>query len=137
MRCPPHGRPTRSARRRSWRARTALATERSGPFDHYDDTRSQVYGGKSVETTKTNKAVESTAGEVVKYKGKIAVTYYFSTSGGRTENSEFGFSGGSKVPYLKSVNDPYDDISPVHNWREKLSDDRDRVGARVACSRAR
>jgi stage II sporulation protein D len=58
---------------------------------------------------------------VVKYNGKVAATYYFSTSGGETENSEFGFSGGSSVPYLKSVNDPYDDISPVHKWKVTYS----------------
>ena len=99
-----------------------IATERSGPFDHYDDTRSQVYGGKSSETKTTNRAVEGTAGEVVQYNGKTAVTYYFSTSGGKTENSEFGFSGGSRIPYLRAVKDPYDDASPVHSWTETLSD---------------
>jgi stage II sporulation protein D len=99
------------------------ATERSGPFDHYDDTRSQVYGGFDSETKATNKAVAATRGEVVKYRGRTAVTYYFSTSGGRTENSEFGFSGGERVPYLKSVKDPYDDASPVHSWTETYSDE--------------
>lgn len=100
-----------------------LATERSGPFDHYDDTRSQVYDGKSSETAQTNRAVAATANEVVTYRGEIATTYYFSTSGGQTENSEFGFSGGSQVPYLKSVKDPYDDVSPVHRWKVTLSDE--------------
>ena len=48
---------------------------------------------------------------------------------GKTENSEFGFSGGSSIPYLKSVDDPFDDASPVHNWTETLSDDRIEAGA--------
>ena len=100
-----------------------LATERDGAFDHYADTRSQVYGGKDSETDETNRAVEATAKKVVTYRGDPAVTYYFSTSGGRTENSEFGFAGGSAVPYLKSVKDPFDDASPLHKWRESLSDD--------------
>jgi stage II sporulation protein D len=98
-----------------------LATRRSGAFDHYDDTRSQVYRGRDSETKATNRAVKRTKRKVVKYKGKIATTYYFSTSGGETENSEFGFSGGSRQPYLKSVNDPYDDISPVHKWKVTYS----------------
>ena len=102
----------------------ALATSRSGPFDQYDDTRSQVYGGKSSETAATNKAVAATEGEVVTYGGDIATTYYFSTSGGQTENSEFGFDGGNPVPYLKSVKDPYDDASPVHKWTLTLSDEQ-------------
>lgn len=101
-----------------------VATSRGGAFDHYADTRSQVYEGRSSETSATNAAVAQTRHEVVKYRGRVAVTYYFSTSGGRTENSEFGFSGGSKVPYLKSVDDPFDDVSPVHKWRLRLSDER-------------
>jgi stage II sporulation protein D len=98
-----------------------LATKRSGAFDHYDDTRSQVYRGRDSETRATNRAVKRTKRKVVKYKGRVATTYYFSTSGGETENSEFGFSGGSPLPYLKSVNDPYDDLSPVHRWRVTYS----------------
>lgn len=101
-----------------------LATSRGGAFDHYADTRSQVYGGRSSETSATNSAVARTRHEVVTYHGRPAVTYYFSTSGGQTENSEFGFSGGSRVPYLKSVDDPFDDASPVHTWSERLSDER-------------
>jgi stage II sporulation protein D len=100
-----------------------VATSRGGSFDHYADTRSQVYDGKGSETSATNAAVAKTAKRVVEYRGEVAVTYYFSTSGGQTENSEFGFSGGSKVPYLKSVEDPFDGTSPVHKWTERLSDD--------------
>ncbi|HEX6116308.1 MAG TPA: SpoIID/LytB domain-containing protein [Solirubrobacterales bacterium] len=90
-------------------------------FDLYDDTRSQVYEGKSSETKAGNRAVGATAGEVVKDGGRIARTYYFSTSGGRTESAEFGFPGGGKTSYLKSVRDPYDGTSPYHRWKEKLS----------------
>jgi stage II sporulation protein D len=105
-------------------ARTyGLATSRGGTFDQYDDTRSQVYGGKDSETKATNQAVADTAKQVVTYKGDLAVTYYFSTSGGQTEDSEYGFAGGSAIPYLRSVDDPYDDISPVHDWTETYSDD--------------
>ena len=100
-----------------------LATSRSGPFDHYDDTRSQVYDGLSSETPATNAAVGATKREVVTYDGDPIVTYYFSTSGGQTENSEFGFSGGSPFPYLQSVKDPFDDASPVHKWTESFSDE--------------
>jgi len=44
------------------------------------------------------------------------VTYFFSTSGGRTENAEFGFPGGAASPHLKSVEDPWDEVSPRHRW---------------------
>ncbi len=105
-------------------ARTyGLATSRGGVFDQYADTRSQVYGGKDSETKETNQAVADTAKQVVTYKGDLATTYYFSTSGGQTEDSEYGFAGGSAIPYLRSVKDPYDDVSPLHNWTETYSDD--------------
>jgi stage II sporulation protein D len=100
-----------------------LATSKGGVFDQYADTRSQVYGGKDSETKATNQAVADTAKQVVTYKGDLAVTYFFSTSGGQTEDSEYGFPGGSSIPYLRSVNDPYDDLSPLHNWTETYSDD--------------
>jgi stage II sporulation protein D len=100
----------------------ALTSSRSEAFDLYSDTRSQVYEGRSSETPTTNKAVSATAGQVVTFQGETANTTYFSTSGGQTEDARFGF-GGSNVPYLKSVNDPYDDASPVHNWRERFSDE--------------
>jgi stage II sporulation protein D len=99
----------------------ALTSSRGGAFDLYADTRSQVYEGRSSETASTNRAVGATAGGVVTYLGKTAQTTYFSTSGGQTEDARYGF-GGSSVPYLKSVKDPYDDLSPVHNWRERFSD---------------
>jgi stage II sporulation protein D len=101
----------------------ALSTRRTGTFDLYADTRSQVYEGRSTETPATNKAVKATAGQVVTYHGEMATTYYYSTSGGQTEDSRYGF-GGSAVPYLKSVKDPYDDVSPLHNWTERFSDEQ-------------
>jgi stage II sporulation protein D len=99
-----------------------IATSRGGAFDHYADTRSQVYRGRSSETGRTNRAVDDTRRQVVRHGGGVAVTYYFSTSGGKTENVEHGFSGGSPSPYLRSVDDPFDNISPVHSWRVTFSD---------------
>jgi SpoIID/LytB domain protein len=100
----------------------ALATTVDGDgFDLYDDTRSQVYGGKSSELPATNTAVNASAGEVVMDGERIAVTFFFSTSGGMTEDVEHGFPGAEPRSYLKSVRDPYDDASPYHRWKLKLS----------------
>ena len=99
----------------------ALATSASGPFDQYDDTRSQVYGGLGSETPATNNAVEATSGRVVKFHGRVATTFFFSSSGGRTENVENVFAGSDPKPYLKSVRDPFEDASPYHHWRETFS----------------
>jgi stage II sporulation protein D len=99
-------------------ARTyAITTSKSGDgFDQYPDTRSQVYGGVTAETPATDAAVAATRNEVVTHGGRPVTTFFFSTSGGRTENYEFGFVGGLPKPWLKSVEDPYDNVSPKHRW---------------------
>jgi stage II sporulation protein D len=98
----------------------ALNTRVSGNgYDLYDDTRSQVYGGKSSETRSTNRAAGQTGGQVIKAGGGIATAYFFSTSGGETENSEFVFA--EPRSYLKAVKDPADRRSPVHRWRARFS----------------
>ena len=99
----------------------ALANVTTGrPFDLYGDTRSQVFGGVKVETAATSAAVDATKGQVVLYKGKVANTLFFSTSGGRTA-SAFE-STGINVPYLVPVSDPYDTASPYHDWGPVLLD---------------
>jgi stage II sporulation protein D len=99
-------------------ARTyAVATMKPGAgFDVYPDTRSQVYGGVAAEVASTNTAIAETRGEVVTYEGAPVVTYFFSTSGGRTEDVENTPLGNEPQPWLKSVDDPYDDASPRHRW---------------------
>ncbi len=98
----------------------AIATRRGKGFDHYDDVRSQVYGGIRAETASTNQAVAATTLQVVLYRGEVAETYFSSTSGGHTENNEFSFLGGTPEPYLRGVPDPYDGISPYHRWTRKM-----------------
>jgi stage II sporulation protein D len=95
----------------------ALASNVNGKgFDQYADTRSQVYRGYLAEAPSTNAAVAATDGEVVTHDGEVATTFFFSTSGGHTENVENVFTGGSPRPWLKGVRDPYDDSSPYHRW---------------------
>ncbi len=89
-------------------------------FDLYSDTRDQVYGGVDAESPATSDAIVATKGKVVLYKGKVADTLFFSTSGGRTASSLE--ATGDAVPYLVSVADPYDSISPVHDWGPVLYD---------------
>jgi SpoIID/LytB domain protein len=85
-------------------------------FDLFADTRSQVYGGLASEEPRTNAAVDATAGQVLVYQGRVARTFFHSTSGGRTAAIEDVWSGASPVPYLVSVPDPHDDLSPHHEW---------------------
>ncbi len=99
----------------------ALATDVGGSvFDAYPDTRSQVYRGMTDEQVSTDEAVRSTAGEVLRHGGEVATTFFFSTSGGHTEDNENVF-GGAPLPYLRGVNDPYDGISPLHRWDSRFT----------------
>jgi stage II sporulation protein D len=98
-------------------ARTyALAHLRKGDFDLYPDTRSQVYGGIVAESPAATDAVTETSGEVVFYGDKLADTYFFSSSGGKTANVQDVWPKAQPVPYLVSVPDPYDSLSPYHDW---------------------
>jgi stage II sporulation protein D len=94
----------------------ALASRRAGaPFDVYGDGRSQAYLGVSAETPAGKQAVDVTAGEVLLYNGDVALTLFSSSTGGWTQAAADAF-GSPGRPYLVSVRDPYDSISPYHDW---------------------
>ena len=82
-----------------------------------DTTSSQVYYGKDVENKSTNKAVEDTLGQVIKYNGEVAETIFCASSGGYTVASSEAW-GGNSVPYLIAQEDPYS----VHPWKYELKD---------------
>ncbi len=88
----------------------------TAPFDLYADTRSQMYSGVEAERPSTNRAVGATAGKVLTWDGQVAVTYYSASSGGRTEANTDAWPGARPLPYLVSVSDPYDTLSPYHRW---------------------
>jgi SpoIID/LytB domain protein len=99
----------------------ALTAHAGGPlFDVYSDTRSQVYRGVAAETAQTNAAVTATAGQIVLYGGKPAITYFSASSGGMTENVENVFLGSAPEPWLKGVPDPYDS-GPPSAWKTSMS----------------
>ena len=106
----------------------ALATSGGGAFDVYDDTRSQVYGGKGSETARTNKATKRTDGEVVNHGGRSPRPTSSRPRAARPRASSSA-SRGRAGPYLKAVKDPYDGASPYHRWRVRYSRSRDRVAA--------
>jgi len=92
-------------------------------YDVVDTVMNQVYLNKEHLMTvwknsyteninKIKTAVLKTKGEYISYDGKVAEALFFSTSPGVTENSEDVFS--NKVPYLRSVESTWDEISPVY-----------------------
>ncbi len=102
-------------------SRTYALTDHAGGsrFDVYSDTRSQVYAGVAAETARTNAAVAATAGQVVTYAGKPAITYFFASSGGMTENVEDSFLGSQPEPWLRGVPDAYENKSS--RWKLSMS----------------
>jgi stage II sporulation protein D len=108
-------------------ARTSLVPD--GVFDVHADTRSQVYGGVEAEHPRTTAAVRATRRTIVVYAGRPARTLFHSSSGGRTAASEEVF-GGDAIAYLRSVEDPYDRLSPHHAWERTLT--REQVAERLS-----
>jgi stage II sporulation protein D len=106
-------------------ARTyALTSDVPGDgYQLYPDTRSQMYGGVGAETPTTNAAVAATSGQIVTYDGAPATTYFFSSSGGYTENIENVWLGATPEPWLRGVPDPYDDAAgnPYYRWSFRMT----------------
>jgi stage II sporulation protein D len=75
---------------------------RADGYDLTDDTRTQVYGGISIEKEGSSDAVRRTYGIAIYYNGAPIDAMYTSTCGGRTEDFANVFDT-PPVPYLKSV----------------------------------
>ena len=88
-------------------------------YDVVDTDSDQVYKGAGVETAKTNKAVSSTAGEILTYGKELAYTYFHSDSGGHT--ADISDVWGSKIPYLTGVPEVVSYKSPVSTWNARIS----------------
>ncbi|MFD2116454.1 SpoIID/LytB domain-containing protein [Paenibacillus yanchengensis] len=79
-----------------------------------DTTLSQVYNGIAVEQDTTTRAVNETAGYVLKHNGKLIEALYSSNAGGASADSVEAW--GSSIPYLKSANSP-DEIAARNKVR--------------------
>jgi stage II sporulation protein D len=100
----------------------AAATRRSGSFDAYPDTRSQVYCPIERQAAASDGAVAATKRQVVMYQGSVATTFFSSSSGGRTSSISASW-GGTDLPYLVPVRDRYDaagGANPNHTWAPRL-----------------
>ena len=118
----PSGWPLAALEAQAIASRTYALTSHAGGarFNVYADSRSQVYEGRAAETPQTNAAVAATAGQVVTYAGKPVTTYFFTSSGGITEDIQNGFPGAEPEPWLRGVVDPYDQ-GPLHTWTVKMT----------------
>lgn len=92
----------------------------------FDTTADQVFAGWDKENGAGGAnwvaAVNATSpsgtnGQIVTVGGAPITTFYYSSSGGRTENNEDVF-GGAPLSYLRSVDDPWSlgDYNPRRSW---------------------
>ncbi len=82
-----------------------------------DSTAYQVYIG-AFHRARPDHVIDESRGEVITYKGLIVSAYYFSTSGGWTENNE-NIWGGKPIPYLRGVESGWEEDSPWWTWYTK------------------
>ena len=105
-------------------------------FDVRATVDDQVYGGAGAERPVADAAVVATAGQVLRYAGRIADTPYHSTCGGMTAETGEVWTGEGGAPYLRRVDDhvpgtrrAYCDISPRYEWTREMSGEE--IGAAV------
>lgn len=100
-------------------------------YDVVDTVQNQVYLSEEdlknkwqdkyqERINKIKTAVLETKGEYLSYEGKVIEALFFSTSVGKTENSEDVFK--EALPYLRSVDSSWDEeVSPVFKDEEEYS----------------
>ena len=87
-------------------------------YDLRSDIYSQVYGGRTSEKFRTNRAVEATSGEVLVYKNEILPAYFHATCGGYTENASLLWNVNIKP--LKGRACKYCKGSPHFSWTKEI-----------------
>ncbi|MEG3614536.1 SpoIID/LytB domain-containing protein [Isoptericola haloaureus] len=86
---------------------TGWLHENAGPDGRYGD----LWVREVAATTRS-----ATEGRVLTYDGEPVVAHYFSSSGGRTANSEDVWT--TALPYERSVDDPYSRAAPGNSFKD-------------------
>jgi SpoIID/LytB domain protein len=116
--------PVETLRAQAVAARTYAAYERGHVpagrhYDQCDTPACQVYGGASAEYSRTNEAVDATAGQVLTYAGTPAFTQFSASNGG------WSVAGSTSQPYLVAQADPFDHYDPDRvggdGWRRTVT----------------
>ncbi|WP_265521800.1 SpoIID/LytB domain-containing protein [Oerskovia flava] len=128
---PAHALRAQAVAARSYAAASAGSVRAACDCHLYDDTRSQNYTGWRKENEPTwgvrwRQAVDATIstaglGHVATYGGATIPAYYFSSSGGRTQNSEDVWT--AALPWARSVADPWSlgSANPNSSWTATVS----------------
>jgi len=125
-----------AARTYAWRA---LRSDRYPGYDICATVACQVFRGAGVVLDSSTgerwrEAVHATSNEVLlDDEGQPILARYFSTSGGQTYANEDVFPSSGSFPYLLSIDDPYDEASPLHTWTARFTREQfDEILARGA-----
>lgn len=113
----PHSWPPAALQAQAIVARTYVL-QRSSPARDYDlipSEADQVYTGMDSEKPEAAAAVDSTAGQVLRYRDGFALASYSSCCGGHTEASSDAW-GGKPVAYLQGVPCTHCSDSPWYSW---------------------
>lgn len=101
-----------------------------GVWEGYDicaTVACQVFHGREVVESaggeRWAEAVAATSGEVLTFDGEPILARYFSTSGGHTRPNEEVFPSDGAYPYLVGIEDPEDEVSPLHEWQIRFTRD--------------
>lgn len=93
---------------------------RSGQdYDLVDHEGDQMYGGVDKETTRTDRAVNDTAGQLLVYGGKPILSQYTANSGGFTADAGAIFD--APKPYLVAHVDPASRKGKMASWLRRFS----------------
>lgn len=108
-----------------------MSDNKNEDYDIVDTVQNQVYINDEElknkwkdkyqeRINKVKQAVLETKSEYLSYNGKVIEAFFFSTSVGKTENSEEVFK--QALPYLRSVDSTWDEeVSPVFNDSKEYS----------------
>lgn len=96
-----------------------MEEKKARDYDVTSDIYSQVYGGKTSERYRTNRAVEETKGKILIYQGKVFPAYFSATCAGHTEASSALWK--IDILPLKGVVCGFCKDSPHFNWHYVLT----------------
>lgn len=88
-------------------------------FDLTNDIYSQVYGGKTSEKWRSNRAIDLTKGEILTFKGNLFPAYYHATCGGHTEDASMLWK--DDLEPLKGVICGFCAGLPHFSWQAEIS----------------
>ncbi|MBI4395535.1 MAG: SpoIID/LytB domain-containing protein [Elusimicrobia bacterium] len=100
-------------------------------YDLCSETHCQVYRGRSAERDVTNKAVHSTAGEVIYHGDALISAVFHSCCGGHTENPQDVWQSNG-MPYLKAIRCRWCRKSPRYQWTGEIQ--RDSLSKKLAAA---